>query len=86
MIFRDRFEKEYRRLFKEYSLGTTIWSPMGSGILSGKYNNGDIPDDSRFKNEGLKYVYDRYLAPSKKEETMVKLNALGDLAKSLGYT
>ena len=50
MLCRDNFEKNYRRLFSEYHYGTSIWSPLASGILSGKYNDGKIPDGSRFDN------------------------------------
>jgi aryl-alcohol dehydrogenase-like predicted oxidoreductase len=46
---RQRFEVEYAPLFKEYKYGTTIWSPLASGLLTGKYNNG-IPEGSRFHN------------------------------------
>lgn len=44
---RQRFEIEYAPLYKQYQYGTTIWSPLASGLLTGKYNNG-IPEDSRF--------------------------------------
>ncbi|KAF4468443.1 voltage-gated potassium channel subunit beta-3 [Fusarium albosuccineum] len=44
---RERFEVEYDSLFKQYQYGTTIWSPLASGLLTGKYNDG-IPEDSRF--------------------------------------
>ncbi|KAF4344005.1 potassium channel beta subunit [Fusarium beomiforme] len=44
---RERFEVEYAPLFKQFEYGTTIWSPLASGLLTGKYNNG-IPEDSRF--------------------------------------
>lgn len=44
---RERFEVEYAPLFRQHGLGTTIWSPLASGLLTGKYNNG-IPEDSRF--------------------------------------
>ena len=44
---RDRFEVEYAPLYQQFSYGTTIWSPLASGLLTGKYNEG-IPDDSRF--------------------------------------
>jgi len=44
---RERFEVEYKPLFEKYGLGTTIWSPLASGLLTGKYNNG-VPDDSRY--------------------------------------
>jgi aryl-alcohol dehydrogenase-like predicted oxidoreductase len=49
MFKRDRFENEYGPLYKKYEYGTTIWSPLASGFLTGKYNNG-IPDGSRFAN------------------------------------
>ena len=44
---RERFEKEYAPLYEKHSYGSTIWSPLASGILTGKYDNG-IPEDSRF--------------------------------------
>ncbi|KAF8677475.1 Voltage-gated potassium channel beta-2 subunit [Rhizoctonia solani] len=44
---RQRFESEYQYLYEKYGYGTTIWSPLASGILTGKYNNG-IPEGSRF--------------------------------------
>lgn len=37
MLHRERMEKEYLRLFKHFGMGTTIWSPLASGILTGKY-------------------------------------------------
>jgi voltage-dependent potassium channel beta subunit len=46
MFHRERVEREYARLYSDLGLGTTIWSPLCSGILTGKYNDG-IPDDSR---------------------------------------
>ncbi|EPS35905.1 hypothetical protein H072_10629 [Dactylellina haptotyla CBS 200.50] len=50
MFARERFEDEYAPLYSSLSYGTTIWSPLNYGILTGKYNNG-IPDDSRFSRE-----------------------------------
>jgi len=47
MLHRTRFEKEFARLYKEIGLGTTIWSPLASGLLTGKYNNKEFPEDSR---------------------------------------
>jgi aryl-alcohol dehydrogenase-like predicted oxidoreductase len=46
MFFRERVEKEYDPLYKKRGLGTTIWSPLASGVLTGKYNKG-IPTGSR---------------------------------------
>lgn len=59
LFHRDRVEREYHDIFKTYGIGEMIWSPLASGILTGKYNNG-IPEDSRFATsfksgaEGLK--------------------------------
>ncbi|KAF7345792.1 putative voltage-gated potassium channel subunit beta [Mycena venus] len=50
MFYRERMEKEYLPLFKKYEYGTTIWSPLAGGILTGKYNDG-IPEGSRFSTE-----------------------------------
>ncbi|EWC44405.1 putative voltage-gated potassium channel subunit beta [Drechslerella stenobrocha 248] len=50
MFSRERFEVEYDPLFTTLSYGTTIWSPLNLGILTGKYNNG-IPEDSRFARD-----------------------------------
>lgn len=53
MFCRERVEKEYKPLYEQYGLGTTIWSPLASGILTGKYNDG-VPQGSRLaKNEWL---------------------------------
>ena len=50
---RERFEREYARLFKEYGYGSTTWSPLASGLLTGKYDGG-IPSDSRAALERLR--------------------------------
>lgn len=50
LFYRDRVEKEYLPIFKKFGMGTTIWSPLASGILSGKYNHG-IPNESRLSKE-----------------------------------
>jgi len=47
MFCRTRVEKEYLPLYKEYGLGTTIWSPLACGVLTGKYSGGNIPEGSR---------------------------------------
>ena len=51
MFTRNRFEKEYRRIFSDYKYGSTITSPLAGGILTGKYNNGNIPEGSWFSND-----------------------------------
>lgn len=75
MLVRDNFEKNLRRVFGEYKYGSTIWSPLASGILAGKYNSGDIPPGSRFEtNPEMKFIFDRFFTEEKKESTLKKLN------------
>lgn len=88
MIHRDRFEHEHRRIFSEYKYGSTIWSPMAGGILSGKYNDGNIPEGSRFDShkDVIGFQWMAHMKPSKKEKTLKILNGLAELAKELGYS
>ncbi len=55
MFHRTRFEVEYSRLYSEIGLGTTIWSPLASGLLTGKYNDG-IPTDTRINLPTLEWL------------------------------
>jgi voltage-dependent potassium channel beta subunit len=55
MLVREKVEKEFVPLYKEFGYGTTIWSPLASGILTGKYNDG-IPDDSRMALKGYGWL------------------------------
>jgi aryl-alcohol dehydrogenase-like predicted oxidoreductase len=68
-------------LFKTVGLGTTIWSPLASGLLSGKYNDG-IPEGSRFGLSGFDWLRDRWM----KEDWLKKVKELASLARSLGMT
>ena len=80
MMFRDRIENEYRDLFKKYGMGTTIWSPLESGVLTGKYING-IPDDSRYKktNDGAQTDIQAYLDNKKVwDEKLLKLKEIAE--------
>jgi len=88
MLVRDKLENQYRRLFSEYKLGTTIWSPLAGGVLTGKYNNGTIPEGSRLAQTGdlMKRVWDTYFGEDKKEKTFKTLNALADYSKEIGFT
>ena len=58
LLHRDRVEKEYARLYSDIGLGTTIWSPLASGLLTGKYNDG-IPPDSRGTVKGYEWLAER---------------------------
>lgn len=79
MVHRDRVEKEYARLYKEIGLGTTIWSPLASGLLTGKYNDG-IPTDSRAALKGYEWLQENVITPQRIE--IVK--NLAPIAKDLG--
>jgi len=58
LFARDRVEKEYARLYEDIGLGTTIWSPLASGLLTGKYRDG-IPEGSRGALEGYGWLAKR---------------------------
>ena len=55
ILWRDRVEKEYARLYEDIGLGTTIWSPLSSGLLTGKYLNG-VPEGSRATLPGYEWL------------------------------
>ena len=77
---RERFEQEYAPLYNApYNIGTTIWSPLGSGILTGKYNNG-IPEGFRMTQKGYEWLHS-FLAQFKKDGTLDKIAKLTEFAK-----
>ncbi len=81
MLKRDRFETEYYPLYdKPYQIGTTIWSPLASGILTGKYNNG-IPEGSRLTQKGYEFLINS-LELHKKRGSIEKIKKLSDYALS----
>jgi voltage-dependent potassium channel beta subunit len=80
MFHRERFEKEYAPLYHDLGYGTTIWSPLASGLLSGKYNDG-IPADSRAALKGYEWLQ-RGITP----ERIEKVRALKPIAEELGAT
>ena len=73
-----------RKLFQKKLLGTTIWSPLAGGVLTGKYNNG-IPEGTRYdKNPDLMRLFNRYFSEEKKEQTISALNKFKEIADGLG--
>jgi len=84
MFERQRFEAEYARLYEEIGLGTTIWSPLASGILTGKYNTG-IPDDSRMALEDYSWLRDQ-LESEEGQARLQKVRELTTIAQELGAT
>jgi voltage-dependent potassium channel beta subunit len=78
---RTKVEVEYAEIYKNVGLGTTIWSPLAAGLLTGKYNDG-IPKDSRFALQGFDWLKDRWMA----DDRIKKVKKLGELATKLGTT
>jgi voltage-dependent potassium channel beta subunit len=75
---RAKMENEYLEIFKNVGMGTTIWSPLASGLLTGKYNDG-IPEGSRFQLEGFEWLRDRWLM----QDRIKKVQLLAAMAKAL---
>ncbi len=83
LITRERVEKEYARLYSEIGLGTTIWSPLASGLLTGKYNDG-IPADSRANLPGYEWLKEQ-VTPARLDKAR-KLEVIAkDLGVSMGH-
>jgi len=81
LLHRERVEVEYAPLYEAHGMGTTIWSPLASGLLSGKYNNG-VPADSRLAQPGYEGL--RASVLGKGDERLGKVRALQPLADELG--
>ena len=81
MLHRERVEKEYLPLYREIGLGTTIWSPLASGLLSGKYKSG-FPPGSRVTLPGYEWLKEHMMIP----ENVEKVKRLGPIADDLDCT
>jgi voltage-dependent potassium channel beta subunit len=84
MFHRERVEKEYHRLYAEIGLGTTTWSPLASGLLTGKYDDG-VPDDSRLALEGYEWLRELYES-EEGQGRLAKVRKLKPIADSLECT
>ena len=84
LFHRDRVESELLPIYKSYGLGTTIWSPLASGILTGKYSAG-IPTDSRLNVPGYEWLKERYGTEDGRAK-IAKAQKLGEIAKDLGIS
>lgn len=79
MFHRTRFEQEYFPIYQRpYNIGTTIWSPLASGVLTGKYNDG-IPEDSRLTQPGYEFLLAK-LEEQKADGTLAKIKKLSEWA------
>lgn len=79
MMWREKVENEYSQIYKTVGLGTTIWSPLASGLLTGKYNL-DTESNSRLNMEKLSWLKERSIS----EQKLLKVSKLIDLAQELG--
>jgi len=74
LLHRQRVEKEYARLYDDIGLGLTTWSPLASGLLTGKYKNG-IPSDSRGAMKGMGFL-EKDLTDSEKNAAVATLEGI----------
>ena len=81
MFERFKVELDYLPVYQNAGLGTTIWSPLAAGFLTGKYNNG-IPEGSRLAIEGFDWLKNRWIQDAKLE----KVKKLGLLANEMGVS
>lgn len=79
MFHRKKVEVDFNEIYKHYGLGTTIWSPLSSGLLTGKYLDGMPKEDTRLKMEGLEWLKDSVL----REEYLEKVRQLKTVADKL---
>jgi len=84
MFHRERFEIEYHRLYSELGLGTTIWSPLASGILTGKYN-GKLKEKTRMNLIGMEWLKEKTVGDDAKLK-LKKVEQLMLMSKNLGIT
>lgn len=81
LLARERFEREYASLFTDYGYGSTIWSPLASGVLTGKYDGG-VPEGSRFSQNQYEWLKDKMVT----KDVIAKVKELEPIAKELGVT
>lgn len=83
LFHRSRVEKEYAHLFRTPGLGTTIWSPLASGLLTGKYNKG-VPKGARLNTPGLEWLREEILNKPEAEGRLAAVAKFEAIARDLG--
>ncbi|MGN2252758.1 potassium channel beta subunit family protein [Frateuria sp. GZRe12] len=83
LLHRERVEREYAPLYERFGMGTTIWSPLASGLLAGRYNDG-IPDDSRLAQPGYEWLRETVLGSGR--ERVERVRHLAPIAQELGVS
>jgi voltage-dependent potassium channel beta subunit len=79
---RNKMENEYVGIFNTVGMGTTIWSPMASGLLTGKYNTG-LPKGARLGTKGFEWLAERWLTKDKVDKVVKLAKVANDLNVSL---
>ncbi len=82
MFERQKIEVEYSQIFKNIGLGTTIWSPLASGVLTDKYLRKNFPKGTRLGMDGLEWLKEAAL----QDDRIPKVHALNEFAKELGIS
>ena len=85
MFHRDKVESEFKPLYDDIGLGTTIWSPLASGLLTGKYNDG-VPDDSRLSMDQYEWLKESLLESEEGKQRLKKVGELANVADDLGIS
>jgi voltage-dependent potassium channel beta subunit len=80
---RARVEQEYAPFYRSPGLGTTVWSPLATGLLTGKYNDG-VPTDSRLNTPGMEWLRDRLTNDPRFEAKLAAVRQLAKIAGELG--
>lgn len=83
LLHRERVEQEYAPLYDAYGMGTTIWSPLASGLLTGKYNDG-VPSDTRLSQPGYEWLREAILEQG--GDRVDKVRRLAPIASDLGVS
>jgi voltage-dependent potassium channel beta subunit len=83
LLHRERVEQEYAALYDAYGMGTTIWSPLASGLLTGKYNDG-VPSDTRLAQPGYEWLREAILEQG--GDRIEKVRRLVPVASDLGVS
>ncbi len=83
MFHRKKVELDFQKLYQEIGLGTTTWSPLASGLLTGKYNDGTIPEGSRAELAGMGWLKERLVGQEARPK-VEKVKKLTVLAEELG--
>lgn len=82
MFERAKVEVEFSQIYKNPGLGTTIWSPLASGVLTGKYNASKMPKNTRLGMEGLEWLKDKSVT----KENLKKVAKVNKIADDLGLS